>query len=158
MMKPSELCIAWIKHCEGCKLTAYWDVSGWSIGYGYHGPDVTAGMVWTQEQADAHLISSVIAAGVAVNDQVRTTLTQGQYDALVDFVYNEGSGNLRSSSLLRLLNIGDHDGAYRALYYVDSAGDPHGWIYSGGTINAALIARRKGDQILWSGRNPLENL
>lgn len=157
-MTPSDLCIAWIKHCEGCKLTAYWDVDGWSIGYGYHGPDVTAGMVWTQEQADAHLMSRVFAAGVAVNDLVKVTLTQGQYDALVDFTYNEGSGNLQSSSLLRMLNAGNLDGARQALYYVDAGGDPQGWIYSGGKINAGLIARRKGDQILWDGGNPLEGM
>jgi lysozyme len=38
-------------------------------------------------------------------------LTQNQFDALVDFAYNAGAANLRSSTLLRLLNSGDYAGA-----------------------------------------------
>lgn len=153
---PSALCIAWIKHSEGCKLTAYWDVDGWSIGYGYHGSDVTQGMTWTQEDADGQLMSKVFAAGVAVNDLVKVELTQGQFDALTDFVYNEGSGNLQSSSLLRKVNAGLMDSARESFYYADPDGTPHGWIYAGGQVSPGLIARRKGDQILWDGGNPLE--
>jgi lysozyme len=42
---------------------------------------------------------------------VTVPLTQNQFDALVDFAYNAGAANLRSSTLLRLLNSGDYAGA-----------------------------------------------
>ncbi|CAK0782312.1 lysozyme [Gammaproteobacteria bacterium] len=38
-------------------------------------------------------------------------LTQGQFDALVSFVFNVGAGNLMKSTLLRKLNAGDFAGA-----------------------------------------------
>jgi lysozyme len=40
----------------------------------------------------------------AVTHLVTVSLTQGQYDALVSFTYNEGAGRLQSSTLLKDLN------------------------------------------------------
>ena len=49
-VNPSDLCIAWIKHCEGLSLAAYYDANGWAIGYGHHGPEVHEGLVWFSRQ------------------------------------------------------------------------------------------------------------
>lgn len=46
-----------------------------------------------------------------VQKYVTVPLSQGEFDALVDFVYNLGEGNFRSSTLLRKLNAGDREGA-----------------------------------------------
>jgi lysozyme len=35
-------------------------------------------------------------------------VTQGQYDALVSFTYNESGGRLQTSTLLKGLNAGDY--------------------------------------------------
>jgi lysozyme len=65
----------------------------------------------TQDQA-AQLLQNVLEEFVTeVNNMVTVPLTQNQFDALVDFAYNAGAANLRSSTLLRLLNSGDYAGA-----------------------------------------------
>jgi lysozyme len=46
-----------------------------------------------------------------VRKYVTVPLSQGEFDALVDFAYNLGEGNFRSSTLLAKLNAGDRAGA-----------------------------------------------
>lgn len=82
-----------LKSFEGCRLTAYWDIKGYSIGYGHFG--VAKDTVITQAQADAYLREDIAKYENAVNS-LGYDLTQGQFDALVDFAYNCGIGNLKS--------------------------------------------------------------
>ena len=49
------------------------------------------------------------AAEADVKRYVTVPLTQGQYDALVSFVFNLGAGNFRSSTLLKKLNQGHYN-------------------------------------------------
>jgi lysozyme len=69
----------------------------------------------------------------AVNKNVAVTLTQGQYDALTDFVFNLGAGAFAASTLRTLLNTGNYPAA---------AEEFKRWIYAGGKQNPGLIARR----------------
>src|SRR5271166_4474242 len=120
---------------EGCRLTAYQDVRGvWSIGYGHTGMDVVPGLMWTQEQAEAALQADTMAAASCVNTAVTVPLTQPEFDALVDFVFNVGCGNFRKSTLLRDLNAGDYAGA-AAQFDV--------WDWAGGKQVAGLLRRRE---------------
>ncbi len=144
-MTPSDTCIAWIKHSEGLTLVAKDDNGKCSIGYGHRG--VPAGTVWTQGQAEKAFESDVAFAAQAVNKMVYVPLTQGQFDALVDFTFNLGAGDLYSSTLLDLLNQGQYD---------DVPAQMMRWDHIGQTVSAGLEARRKGDVILWNGGNPLE--
>lgn len=156
-MTASDLCRRWIQHSEGCKLIAYPDNGAYSIGYGHRG--VPAGTMWTPAQVEAAFESDLQIVENHISSLVVVPLTQGQFDALCDFTYNEGVGNLQHSTLLRKLNVmKDYAGACRELYWVDAAGAPHGWILAGGEVNAGLIARRQGEQILWDGGNPLEGM
>ena len=122
---------------EGCKLEAYLDSVGVpTIGYGHtHG--VTLGMTCTQEQAEEWLLEDVQAAVNAVNSMVRVPLTQQEFDALVDFTFNLGSGSLQHSTLLRLLNSGDYQGA---------AGEFEKWDKAGGKVLAGLLRRRQAEE------------
>jgi lysozyme len=52
------------------------------------------------------LLQDVAYAEHAVEHLVKVPLTQGAYDALVSFTYNEGAGRLQTSTLLRVLNAG----------------------------------------------------
>jgi lysozyme len=85
-----------------------------TIGYGsrtdINGNPVTMNTApITQDQA-SQLLQNVLEEFVnAVNGMV--TVSLNQFDALVDFAYNAGAANLRSSTLLRLLNSGDYAGA-----------------------------------------------
>ena len=110
-----------IKEFEGCRLTAYKPVAAepyWTIGYGHYGPDVKAGMTITEAQAEAYLREDLRQAEQSVNSSyycpVTAQLNQNQFDALVSFTYNCGSGNLKL--LCRggrtLAQIADHLPAY----------------------------------------------
>lgn len=93
---------------EGLSLHAYDDPVGvLTIGYGHTGADVTPGLVWTQQQADAALLKDSQWAVAAVNKNVLYPLNQNQFDALVDFVFNLGETKFKTSTLLRLLNVGN---------------------------------------------------
>ena len=94
--------LALIKKFEGCRLTAYQDSIGvWTIGYG-HTSGVSKGQTITQAQADAYLKSDCANAEKSVNNyEHRYRWNQNQFDALVSFTYNCGSGNLK-----KLLNNG----------------------------------------------------
>lgn len=96
-MVTSQRGIDLIKSFEGLRLTAYKAVSTekyWTIGYGHYGPDVKKGITITEKQAEDYLIADLKAAEKAVN-ALKKPLNQNQFDALVSFTYNCGSGNLR---------------------------------------------------------------
>jgi len=71
-------------------------------------------------------------------------LSQGQFDALVDFVFNLGSGRLASSTLLKILNAGR---------YADAAEQLLRWDQAGGKECPPLKARREAELALWQGKS-----
>jgi lysozyme len=93
-------------------------------------------MVITQAQADAWLLEDILWAAEVVNRVVTVTLTQGEFDALTDFVFNDGSGNFESSTMLRLLNSGNYAGA---------AAQFDLWDHAGGQVVAGLLRRRQAE-------------
>ena len=139
---PSQACIDLVKASEGCRLTAYRDAVGvLTIGYGSTG-GITDGQTITQEQADALLLDDLDAAADAVRSMVTVSLTQGQFDALCDFVFNLGAGRLRDSTLLRLLNAGR---------YAEAAAQFHFWVMAGGHPLPGLVTRRAKERALFEG-------
>lgn len=76
----------------------------------------------------------------AVEHLVTVPLSQGQYDALVSFTYNEGAGRLQSSTLLKVLNAGNYVGA-AARFGV--------WVYGSGVKLPGLITRREAEVALF---------
>ena len=96
---------------EGCRLTPYRDSRGvWTDGVGNtHGVRPYDGPI-TQKKADNDLRMNLRVAEAAVN-LVTRPLEQFQFDALVSFVFNVGVAAFERSTLFRLLNAGDIDGA-----------------------------------------------
>ena len=87
-------------------ISAYLCPAGkWTIGYGSC-KGVRSGMKITKEEAELRLREDLRTAEADVKRYVTVPLTQGQYDALVSFVFNLGAGNFRSSTLLKKLNQG----------------------------------------------------
>jgi len=129
---------------EGLRLTAYPDPATngdpWTIGYGHTGTEVHQGMTITQEQAEEFLMQDVQKAVQTVNSKVHTDLTQNEFDALVDFVFNCGAGNFAGSTLLRKINAGDMEGA--ALEFEK-------WTHADGKVMAGLIKRRHAEAVLF---------
>ena len=100
-----------IRNHEGCKLTAYQDSAGiWTIGVG-HISGVYQGMIITSDQANQLLYSDLMKSEVAINQLVKVTLNQNQFDALCSLVFNIGANAFQSSTLLEDLNQGEYDGA-----------------------------------------------
>lgn len=93
-MKISKSGLQLLKKFEGLRLVAYWDVNGYSIGYGHHGADVTKDMKITQKEAEDFLKKDIAKFEKAVS-ALKYDFNQNQFDALVDFAYNCGAGNLK---------------------------------------------------------------
>jgi lysozyme len=121
---------------EGCRLIPYLDGGGTPTdGYG-NTHNVVMGVPITLEKAIADLTTNIQWAVRVVKEHALVRLTQGEFDALVDFVFNEGSGHFQSSTLLRLLNAGDFDGA-KAQFM--------SWDKCGGVFSQGLFNRRTAD-------------
>jgi len=67
-------------------------------------------------------------------------VTQDQYDALADFVFNVGIPHFASSTLLRLLNAGDYKGAQAEFAR---------WTRSGSQVLTGLVTRRTAEANLF---------
>ena len=103
-MKASEEAYRLIRLSEGLRLTTYRCSAGvLTIGYGHTGPDVRPGMTITEQRADELLSEDVAKAERAVNSR-KWQLTQGQFDALVDFVFNLGEYKVANSTLFGYLH------------------------------------------------------
>lgn len=141
-MSPAGMTLTQVS--EGLRLAAYADPKSggepWTIGYG-HTAGVKRGDTCTQEQAMRWLAGDLAAAALIVQTYVRSPLSQGQSDALIDFVFNMGVGRVanaedpgkdgfvvltsgRSSSLLRLVNAADFDSAALEFEKWDVGGPP----------------------------------
>jgi lysozyme len=133
-----------IKKSEGFRGQVYRDVVGFpTIGYGHLiKPGETFPNGITEPQAAAILACDVQQAEQVVARLVKVALTQGQFDALVDFCFNLGAGRLAGSTLLRDLNAGNPDAAAAQLLL---------WDHAGGAVVAGLKARREAELKLWKG-------
>lgn len=140
-MEASDLLIKKITEFEGFSNTAYRCPAGkWTCGIG-HTSGVTATTTCTRKEAEQWLKEDLAPVEAYVNtiEQVRT---QGQYDALVDFAYNLGLGNLKSSTLLRKIKEGAPTGDIQEQF--------RRWVYAGGKVLKGLVRRREWEAQRWA--------
>lgn len=136
-MKISQVGIDLIKSFEGCCLRAYKDVVGvWTIGYGSTA-NVKEGQIITQQQAEELLKKDLVRFENGVNEAVKVTISQPQFDALVSFSYNLGVMSLKTSTLLELLNKGETEKA---------ANEFDKWVKAGGKVLTGLQRRRHAEK------------
>lgn len=69
-----------------------------TIGYGSYGPHVKEGQKITEGQALILLNRDMAAAVKAVDAVAHPSLTQAQFDAVVDLVFNAGAGVIASNT------------------------------------------------------------
>ena len=132
--------VALITTYEGLRLEAYKDPVGvWTICYGST-KNVQPGQVATLQECENRLGADAEEAANAVRKYVQHPITQEQFDALVDFTFNLGAGNLKNSTLLRKLNAGDCYGA---------AEEFRRWVYAGGQVLPGLQKRREAEYELF---------
>ncbi|MEQ1697388.1 MAG: lysozyme [Hyphomicrobiaceae bacterium] len=143
----SERGLDLIKAFEGClkkrpdgTLEAYKCPAGvWTIGWGCT-EGVRQGMIITRDEATAMLARELGHFEIVVGRLVTVPLTQGEFDALVSFVYNVGEGALRKSTLLARLNKGDLSAVPNQFLR---------WTRGGGRVLNGLVRRRKAEAALF---------
>ena len=69
-----------------------------TIGYGHYGSDVKEGQKITEGQALILLNRDMAAAVKAVDAVAHPSLTQAQFDAVVDLVFNAGAGVIAATT------------------------------------------------------------
>lgn len=145
-MNALDLAIPLIQKFEGCRLEAYPDPGTggdpWTIGWGSTGPGIKKGVKWTQEQADSHFKAHVQEFADKVAKLVKVPLAPHQMAALISLAYNIGTGALGSSTLLRMVNALNFDGAAQQFAR---------WNRAGGKAMAGLTRRRNAEAALFKG-------
>jgi len=142
-MKISQEGIALIKKFEGCELEAYKCPAGvWTIGYG-HTKDVKEGDRINKDEANYLLEEEMIEYEGYINDMVEVPLEQNQFDALTSWVYNLGSSNLMSSTMLTLLNESKYNEIPQQIKR---------WNKAGGKVLDGLVKRREAEALLFEGK------
>lgn len=139
-MKTSQTGINLIKQFESLRLEAYKCPAGvWTIGYGH-----TAG-ICRGDLIDARKAEQLLAEDLRVFEAVVNRecphLNQNQFNALVSFTFNVGSGNFLKSSLLKCVKANPVNANIR---YEFSR-----WNRAGGEVLAGLIRRRKAEADLY---------
>ena len=133
-MEASEVLIEKLKAFEGFRRDAYRDEAGvLTIGYGHTGSDINEGdritAYWAKE-----LLRNDLGATEAAVRRLHVARTQGQFDALVSFVFNLGIERLQGSTLLKVIRHGgSHDQIQREFKR---------WVYAGGKKLRGLERRR----------------
>lgn len=135
-----------VKHFEGCKLTAYVCSAGHNtIGYGNtfyeNGVKVKPGDKITQQRAEELLDVILIKFVQQTNEVIKSSVNQNQRDALTDFAYNCGLGNLKSSTLLKKVNADPNDKTIREEFMK--------WNKGGGKVLNGLTRRREAEANLY---------
>lgn len=76
-----------------------------------------------------------------VDSYCRDDINQNQFDALVSFAYNLGPANLKSSTLLKKVNLNPNDETIRAEFMK--------WVKAGGKTLKGLVRRREAEANLY---------
>jgi lysozyme len=109
-MKTSTNGLNFIAKWEGCVLHVYKDIAGLpTIGIGHLIKAGESFTTITKDQALALLAQDVKKCEDAINKFITVPLNQNQFDALVSWSFNCGTGVLQTSTLSKRLNAGFYD-------------------------------------------------
>ena len=95
----------------------------------------------TQERATELLEALLVSFERAVDSYCTDTINQNQFDSLVSFAYNCGVGNLKSSTLLRKVNVNPDNPTIKDEFLK--------WTKGGGKTLSGLVRRRTEEAQLY---------
>lgn len=124
---------AFIVPFEGLETEPYLDAVGIPTNCGGNTQNVDMTKTMTHEECMALLVEDTKLAQDCVITNSVVPMTENEVKAYTSFVFNVGCGNFKSSTLLKKLNAGDHEGACDEL--------PR-WIYAKGKKLNGLVRRR----------------
>lgn len=139
-MRTSQSGINLIKSFESLRLKAYKCPAGvWTIGYG-HTKGVKPGDVVDMQKAELLLADDLRELEAVVNWEC-PNVNQNQFDALVSFVFNCGTGSFLKSTLFKCVKVNPQNQNIRYEF--------GRWTRSKGVELAGLIRRRKAETELY---------
>lgn len=147
-MIASEKAIDLIARFEGFSSAPYLDPIGVpTIGYGSTwgrlGSPITLEHPPIDKDEGKALLEMVVRSmEVSIGRLARVALEQHQFDALVSFTYNVGTGNFQRSTMRMKLNRGDYSGAANEFWK---------WRRAGGRILPGLVRRRAAEERMFRG-------
>lgn len=144
-MKASDALVEVLKKEEGFSAKPYWDYAQYTVGYGTRCPDdmleeYRANGI-SKEEADTLLRNYLAGTENTINkkfiDKYGLTLTQGQFDALITFTYNCGSGWISKTGdkFFNAVKNGATDSELINAFTL--------WCSAGGQILPGLVRRRQ---------------
>ncbi|MGH1471559.1 MAG: lysozyme [Cellvibrionaceae bacterium] len=130
-----------IKRFEGFSSTVYICPAGYpTIGYGHFARSGESFKEICETEAEELLRKDVESAERAVLRLTNVPLTDGQFDALVSFTFNLGSGAFQRSTLRRKVNRQAHAEVPAQLMR---------WVWAGGRRLRGLALRRQSESHLY---------
>lgn len=187
-MKASDNALRLITSSEGFKSSPYLDTSHiYTVGWGYalktpggqnidvdvfgsKAPQMAQDAMQrkfgshsiTQARADQCLHEEIGASEAFITSHVPSNTTQNQFDAILSFEYNVGSGNYLASAVHRLHDAGNRGVGQLSLIETCRASkakeNPTGialafgrWSNSGGAWTLGLFRRRMAEVLVYSG-------
>jgi len=149
MLTTSTPAIAKLKKAEGgFRAKAYADADGHSIGFGHfiraneaHLLTQTVTLDWANKQMRA----DIAPLELQINQAVPKGFNQNQFDALIDFGYNCGSGAL-SKVLVTWNSTHSTDAVTKHINQYVKSKDQTGQL----KVNPVLVARRDAEALLFS--------
>jgi lysozyme len=116
----------------------------WTLGFGstyWDGKRVVQGMYCTRDEALLQLAKGLEGAAGCASLSIHVAVTQNEFDACTDLIYNIGCARWLDSTARARLNAGDHHGAASAFEM---------WDRAGGQVMAGLLRRRKAEEVLFN--------
>lgn len=142
-MKISKLGLDLIKFFEGFSAVPYLCQGGyWTIGYGHKLLRGETLREVTKDQALDILKADVNETEIALQRLIFVDLKQHQYDALVSFVYNIGTGAFQRSTLRQKLHREEFEAAAEEFLR---------WTFASGKLSKGLAKRREAERKLFLG-------
>ena len=146
-MSAGSAALRQLEEEEGFRAEKYSANGKWYIGYGTEcgADDYPDGI--TQQEAEALLRSKIAAYETKLNDffgRYGITPTQGQFDALICFSYNYGTGWMSGTS--KLVKIASGEVQASRLEVAQAFGE---WCHSGGQAQEGLADRRLQEAALY---------
>tara|TARA_R110000824_G_scaffold334925_1_gene521490 strand:- start:37 stop:480 length:444 start_codon:yes stop_codon:yes gene_type:complete len=142
-MKTNKAGLDIIMKFEGCELKAYKCPAGiWTIGYGntYYkdGTKIKDGDEISKKEAVELLATILPIYEKMVTSNIKASINENQFSALVSYVYNTGGSN----TLYKLINAKSSSDIIREWI------ETH-YISGGGKVLKGLITRRKAESELY---------
>jgi lysozyme len=113
------------------------------IGYGHRISSLTAMPYVSIDQANSLLTSDISTITSTVQGAISVKITQGQFDAMVDFAYTISSSKFSGSDVITMLNSSNIPGACTALAQ---------WVYvlqNNMLVKVPHLVNRRSVEIFW---------